>query len=333
MKISVRLLLSALLLSLFLFSSCLKTPVINYADGFFSDTVKNLSSVNSVYDDYNTSGPGILSFAFPIVFSTNRNSLGKDYDLIAYQLLLSFDQTTGALLLTGYEGQAYPYNYLTSYANTSYDEFGPFTSYLGGQEYMFMFSSNRLNKNMEIYFSYYDDASFGGMSPIDPTPARLRGLNSLAYDAYPALDAALKQVVFASNRNGDLDLYRVRLPEKVDYLTWARADTTYPAERLSVLDSDSADMFPYINGNILVFSSKRAGGYGGYDIYYSIHDGTEWGAPVNFGPTINTQFDEFRPAVFVASYFTNNMMIFSSNRPGGKGGVDLYYVGISKTLK
>ncbi len=333
MNNSIRILLAPLLLSCIFLSSCIKTPVINYADGFFSDTVKNLSTVNSVYDDYNTSGPGILSLAIPIVFSSNRNTLGKAYDLIAYQLMISFNQTSGALLLTGYEGQAYPYNYLTSYANTEYDEFGPFTSYLGGMEYMFMFASNRNNKNMEIYFSYYNDASFGGMSPIDPAPSRLRGLNSPQYDAYPALDVTLKQVIFASNRDGELDLYRVRLPEKVDYLSWARADTLYPAERLSVLNSDSTEMFPYINGNTLVFSSKRIGGFGGYDLYYSLHDGTEWGKPVNFGPAINTQYDEYRPAIFLDTYFTNNLMLFSSNRPGGKGGVDLYYVGIPKVLK
>ncbi len=324
--------LTLIILSPVFFSGCFKTPDINYPEGFFSDTVKNLSTVNSVYDDYNTTGPGTLSFGIPIVFSSNRYSLGKKYDLINYQLLVSFNQTSGLLGLTGYEGQAYPYNYLTDMANTEYDEFGPFTSYLGGQENLFMFSSNRTG-NMEIYFSYYNDGSFGGMSPIDPTPARLKGLNTPQYDAYPTLDAQKKQVVFGSNRDGDLDLYRVKLPDNVDYLVWARADTLYQAERMSVLNSDSTDMFPYINGNTLVFCSKRQGGFGGYDLYYSKFDGTDWSAPVNFGPTINTAYDEYRPATFVATYFTNDLMIFSSNRPGGKGGVDLYYVGISKTLK
>jgi hypothetical protein len=332
MKTSFRILLITVILSSVFFSSCIKTPVINYADGFFSDTVKNLSTCNSVYDDYNTSGPGIISLAIPFVFSSNRYTLGKKYDLIAYQLMIAFNQTSGALLLTGYEGQAYPYNYLTDYANTEYDEFGPFTSYLGAQQYMFTFASNRTG-NMEIYYSYYNDASFGGMSPIDPSPSRLMGLNTPQYDAYPAIDATLKQVIFASNRDGDLDLYRVKLAEKVDYLVWARADTLYQAERLSVLNSDSSDMFPYLTGNTLVFSSKRSGGFGGYDLYYSQHNGTEWGTPVNFGPTMNTEYDEYRPAIFLDTYFTNNLMIFSSNRPGGKGGVDLYYVGIPKVLK
>jgi hypothetical protein len=332
MKTSIRILLTLTLFSQIILGGCLKEPVINDQEGYFSDTVQNMSIVNSIYDDYNSSGPPTISYSMPLVFSSNRYSDGKKYDLIGYELYVVFNQTSGVLMLSAYEGQAYPYNYLTQLANTTYDEFGPFTSYLGGQEFLFLFCSNRTG-NMENYFSYFNDASFGGMSPIDPTPARLKGLNTPQYDAYATLDATLKQVIFASNRDGGHDLYRVRLPEKPDYLVWARADTLYEAEKITVLNSDSTDMFPYINGNVLVFSSKRIGGFGGYDLYYSVHNGTEWGQPVNFGPTINTASDEYRPVTFQAPYFTNNLLVFSSNRPGGKGGVDLYYVGISKTLE
>ncbi len=332
MKTLFRTLLPIAFFSILFLGSCFKSPVINFEEGFFSDTVFNLTAVNSIYDDYNSSGPSTIPLQMPLVFSSNRYTEGKKYDLIGYELYITFDQTSGALMLSAFEGQAYPYNYLTALANTTYDEFGPCTSYLGGKEYMFLFASNRTG-NMDIYFSYFNDASFGGMSPIDPAPARLTGLNTPLYDAYATLDITLKQVMFASNRDGDLDLYRVRIPDNTDYLVWARVDTLYEAEKIAILNSDSTDMFPYINGYLLVFSSKRSGGFGGYDLYYSIHNGTEWGQPINFGPGINTGYDEYRPVTFVAPYFTNNLMLFSSDRPGGKGGVDLYYVGISKTLK
>jgi hypothetical protein len=333
MKSIARILLPFIVLVLFAAGGCIKKPDINYEQGFFPDSVKNLSAVNSVFDDYNTTGPATISYSLPLVFSTNRYTEGKKFDLIDYELYIIFDQTTGGLLLTAYEGQYYPFYYLTALANSSYDEFGPFTTYLGGQDYLFMFSSNRTG-NMDIYFSFFNDASFGGMSPIDPAPVRLRGLNSPEYDAYATMDVfSLHQAIFASNRDGGLDLYRVNVPDSTDYLVWARADTTYPAEKVDILNSDADDMFPSINGNLLVFSSKRTGGYGGYDLYYSIHDGTEWTTPVNFGPRINSEYDEYRPVVFVAPYFSNNLLVFSSNRPGGKGGIDLYYVGIPKDLQ
>lgn len=332
MKRFIRVLLPIPLFSILFFSSCFRKPEINFAEGFFSDTVFNLSAVNSIYDDYNSSGPASIPLEMPLVFSSNRYTEGKKFDLIGYDLYIVFNQTSGELCLSALEGQAYPYNYLTELANTASNEFGPFTAYLGVQDYLFLFSSDRTG-NMEIYYSYFNNASFGGMTQIDPEPARLRGLNSPQYDAYATMDINLKQVIFASNRDGGHDLYRVKLADNTDYLTWVMADTFYEAEKLTVLNSDSTDMFPYLNGKLLVFSSKRSGGYGNYDLYYSWHDDVEWGKPVNFGPTINTEYDEYRPISVMATYFSNNLMIFSSNRPGGKGGFDLYYVGIPKTLK
>ena len=55
-----------------------------------------------------------------------------------------------------------------------------------------------------------------------------------------------------------------------------------------------------------------------------------WSDPINFGEKINTEYDEFRPIVRPQWDFSNDLMLFSSNRPGGKGGFDLYYVGIDK---
>jgi hypothetical protein len=78
----------------------------------------------------------------------------------------------------------------------------------------------------------------------------------------------------------------------------------------------------------MVFSSNREGGFGGYDLWYSRLVNGEWTKPENFGAEINSPYDEFRP--IVKECIPNDLMIFSSNRPGGKGGFDLYYVGINR---
>jgi hypothetical protein len=82
----------------------------------------------------------------------------------------------------------------------------------------------------------------------------------------------------------------------------------------------------------MVFASNRDGGYGGYDLWYASYDGSEWSEPVNFGPDINTEHDEFRPIIMStdANKYLNDLLIFSSNRPGGKGGYDLYYTGMKR---
>ena len=81
---------------------------------------------------------------------------------------------------------------------------------------------------------------------------------------------------------------------------------------------------------MLIFTSDRPGGYGGYDLYYSLLVDDTWSAPINFGPEINSEFDEYRPILIDEEVtYSQSMMIFSSNREGGKGGFDLYYVGVS----
>ena len=83
----------------------------------------------------------------------------------------------------------------------------------------------------------------------------------------------------------------------------------------------------------MVFASNRPGGLGGYDLYYSILKNGKWGSPVNLGPRINTSSDEYRPVIGSYPEFTNKYLMFSSNRPGGKGGFDLYFTGVDFSSK
>jgi hypothetical protein len=81
----------------------------------------------------------------------------------------------------------------------------------------------------------------------------------------------------------------------------------------------------------MVFVSNRSGGFGGYDLWYSKLISGVWSEPQNFGSTINTESDEYRPIIVKYKEIKNDLMIFSSNRSGGFGGFDLYYVGIHET--
>lgn len=67
------------------------------------------------------------------------------------------------------------------------------------------------------------------------------------------------------------------------------------------------------------FSSNRAGGLGGYDLYYVTYD-EEWnfGSPVNLGPSINTFGDERDPFVY------ENTLYFASDGLIGLGGFDIF---------
>ena len=81
---------------------------------------------------------------------------------------------------------------------------------------------------------------------------------------------------------------------------------------------------PSINlaGDVLYFTSKLPGGYGGKDIWMSTYDkkAKAWGQPVNLGPTVNTQGDEMYP--YIAD--DDKTLYFSSNYHLGMGGLDIF---------
>ncbi len=72
--------------------------------------------------------------------------------------------------------------------------------------------------------------------------------------------------------------------------------------------------------NIILFSSKRDGGFGGYDLYVTQKVDDNWITPVNLGPNINTAFDEESGCITKGG----NFLYFSSNRPNSLGGFDIF---------
>jgi outer membrane protein OmpA-like peptidoglycan-associated protein len=88
------------------------------------------------------------------------------------------------------------------------------------------------------------------------------------------------------------------------------------------LNSTSWDSQPSISadGKTIYFSSDRAGGIGGRDIWYCNYENGKWGSPQNMGKPINTPLDEQTPYIHpdgVSLYFT-------SEGHAGMGGKDIY---------
>ena len=84
---------------------------------------------------------------------------------------------------------------------------------------------------------------------------------------------------------------------------------------------------PFVHNNKLYFASNMAGTFGGFDLFVAEikSDGT-LGAPVNLGPTINTENDEKYPFVT----HNNKHLYFSSTGHDSKGGYDIFISRISK---
>ena len=76
----------------------------------------------------------------------------------------------------------------------------------------------------------------------------------------------------------------------------------------------------YDDGRSLLFSSDRAGGYGGMDLYETHWNPQQqqWSDPVNMGSDVNTEGDEIYPRV------VGDALYFASNGMEGFGGYDIY---------
>lgn len=71
----------------------------------------------------------------------------------------------------------------------------------------------------------------------------------------------------------------------------------------------------------LIFAGYNfRGGYGEFDLYISYYTPTGWSEPENLGRNINTESWESSPSLSP----DKRALYFSSNRPGGYGGKDLY---------
>jgi WD40-like Beta Propeller Repeat len=323
-------------LSLLFFFAC-ANPY-KYNNVVFPKLPVNLDSLNTIYDDYNSNIP-YIGDDFPLYFSSNRASMGKQYDIIYYVMNIQFDRKTNELYLgtknasiwTSYSTLAY-LEAAPAKINTSFNELGPYAvsfdnfsgAFADDTKFLFFYANDTagdLDIKFVRNFTFYD--RFGNNTIA-------KAFNSSSDDAYPTFSPLTNEFYFCSNREGNFDIFKLAIPDLpnvVDFIS--NPDNANLVRKDTSLSGPSNDKFPFINNNVLVFASDRPGGFGGYDLYYSVLKDSIWSTPVNMGPNINSAFDECRPIIVQRAVFQNSLIIFSSNRPGGHGGFDLYYAGIS----
>ncbi len=318
----------------FILNSCLPTCD-EYPEGSLPVTPVNMDEFNSEYDDYNSTAVPLGAF-IPFCFSTNRNSEGENFDIVYEPMSINLDEITGNITVlnnfdnwAAYQNEFKVLQNALDSINSDGNELGPYfilnkTSYSSNYYFLFMYASDA-EGDFQIGFTYNDNSSdFEECQEI-------KFLNSPYDDLYPSFNMYYSKIYFCSNRDNDVfNIYSTNIIRDVEQLVAELADTTEREIILNeILSSDYNDKCPFIYGRLMVFTSDRPGGEGGFDLYYSVYDEGEWSEPVNFGPNINSQYDEYRPIIVnEAVDYNRDMIIFSSNRPGGNGGFDLYYAGI-----
>ena len=131
-----------------------------------------------------------------------------------------------------------------------------------------------------------------------------------------------EEYFFTSDRSkggqGGRDIWYTR---KVDRKRWT---TPYNLGELINTPANEEGVWCSPAGDTLWFSSDGHGGMGGFDIFVTFRDKLgNWSEPVNMGAPVNSPGDDlfYRP-----DGKNPGMAYMSSNRSGGKGGLDIYRV-------
>ena len=199
--------------------------------------------------------------------------------------------------------------------NTIWDEINPIYSI--NTDSKFYFNSNRENPgatsntglDFELPFDMYSTSlSNGEWSEIN-------ALN-------PDLNTNTHDLLIDFNENGQVVFFKSgpKLNELIFKTDTLSQSNTVRTGKLEIPFIQPGDELFFFTDTFLLFSSKRPGGLGGYDLYYSSRRDSEWSVPKNLGDKINTGYDEISP--FLA--FDGRTLIFSSNNTRTMGGFDFF---------
>jgi outer membrane protein OmpA-like peptidoglycan-associated protein len=150
--------------------------------------------------------------------------------------------------------------------------------------------------------------------PVPYQPKSLGNLINTKFQEYlPSLTADGETLVYTVVINRQEDLYASKRVDSV----WQRGT---PLNNINTEDNEGGQCIS-ADGRFLVFTGcQRPDGKGQCDLYYSYLINGKWSEPLNMGAPINTTSWESQPSLSA----DGNTLYFSSDRPGGKGGYDLY---------
>ncbi len=159
-------------------------------------------------------------------------------------------------------------------------------------------------------------------NPVDFNPVLLdTSINSADDEYWPSLSADEQTIVITRLVNSSIPKARVQedfyISTKVDS-SWSMARNA--GKPLNTYDNEGAQSIS-ANGATMVYTvCNRRGVIGRCDLYVSEKRGTAWTEPQNLGLPVNSKAKETQPSLSA----DGNTLYFSSDRAGGKGGLDIW---------
>ena len=186
------------------------------------------------------------------------------------------------------------------------------------------------------YYSLFPDKTAAGIhlcnvalrlkaNPIPFEPVNMEAINTEFDDYWPNIsadDQTFATTVMVGKLQGKKQSYSdqediYRSTRQKDG-TWAKSEPIGPP--IQTKKNEGSQSFSLDGKYMFLVACDRKESLGGCDIYYSIRQGDTWSEPVNPGAPLNSKFWESTPS-FSAD---GNEIFFSSSRPGGLGGQDIW---------
>jgi len=266
--------------------------------------------VNTKYSDYGTSyfGPNRIIFASNYSDAKkNRGNNSKNDNTPKYDLFKG---------MLNYNGEINSTKKILNNFTTKYNESN--VSFTPDLKYVY-FTQNNLKKGKYIK----DDSNWINLKLYRAqimTNGDWENIVSLPFNddsfscAHPSVSEDGKILFFTSDMPGSYgqsDIYWVTILKNGKY--------GIPQNLGLHVNSEARENFPFVDGNILYFSSDRSDTKGGLDVYMVEIDHPN-STPTNIGLPINSKDDDF---CFVINR-EKRTGFFSSNRAKGKGSDDIY---------
>jgi outer membrane protein OmpA-like peptidoglycan-associated protein len=164
----------------------------------------------------------------------------------------------------------------------------------------------------------------GSLFPTEPVNAG-DSVNTSLDEYWPSVTGDGQQLIFTREvkrasgygRDRQEDFYISRWVNDGGY--WGQARSA--GAPLNTAGNEGAQSISSDGRSMYFTACDRNDGYGRCDIYYSFHDGTRWSPGTNIGPPVNSVYWESQPSISP----NGRMLFFVSNRPGGMGGMDIWY--------
>jgi outer membrane protein OmpA-like peptidoglycan-associated protein/tetratricopeptide (TPR) repeat protein len=222
-------------------------------------------------------------------------------------------------------GLSYHYNYAFDQAISFYKQYA---EKLQSGAYSKDYNNAKVMEELKKTNRRIEECNTAIQMVKNPVPVKIENLgkeiNSEYPDYAPVISADQKIMFFTSRRKGSIGGNKDKDNEFFEDVYFSQGSNGKWSEAQNVgskinsklhessigLSHDGKQLFIYIDND------KNKG-----DIFYCfIDENNEWSSPKPFGKPVNSEFIE--NAITISE--DGNTVVFSSNRKGGKGGLDLY---------